>query len=393
MNIVFISNFINHHQLPISLEFLKIADNYTFIATTPIDQERLRLGYIDENKQHDFVLTTYDYNENLDKAKELLSSCDIAIIGATKDKFMLPRIKKGLLTFHYSERYYKRGLNSKTFIRYFISSLFHITRFQNKIYYLCASAYTAGDVNTFANFKNRTFKWGYFTKTLKYSLSEIKSLKSSTKPIILWAGRLISWKHPELAIEVAKKLKNDGFAYQMQIIGTGEMQKSLIEKIHENELENNVNFLGAMSPDNVRTYMEKANIFLFTSDFNEGWGAVLNEAMNSACAVVASHAIGSVPFLLKHNNNGLIYENGDLNGLYNSIVRLIRNPTLALELGINAYKTILDEWNAEVAAKRLIDLSVHLSKGKTSPYSSGPCSPALAIKQREMYKYIIDSEV
>ena len=49
--------------------------------------------------------------------------------------------------------------------------------------------------------------------------------------------------------------------------------------------------------------MEKSEIFLFTSDKGEGWGAVLNESMNSACAVVASHAIGSVPFLLKDGEN------------------------------------------------------------------------------------------
>ncbi len=51
--------------------------------------------------------------------------------------------------------------------------------------------------------------------------------------------------------------------------------------------------LGAMSPDKVRAYMERADVFLFTSDFNEGWGAVLNESMNSGCAVVASHAMVS----------------------------------------------------------------------------------------------------
>ena len=33
--------------------------------------------------------------------------------------------------------------------------------------------------------------------------------------------------------------------------------------------------------------MEQADIYLFTSDRNEGWGAVANEAMNSACAMVA----------------------------------------------------------------------------------------------------------
>jgi hypothetical protein len=36
-----------------------------------------------------------------------------------------------------------------------------------------------------------------------------------------------------------------------------------------------------MPPEEVRVHMEQSNIYLFTSDFGEGWGAVLNEAMNS----------------------------------------------------------------------------------------------------------------
>ena len=46
-------------------------------------------------------------------------------------------------------------------------------------------------------------------------------------------------------------------------------------------------------------YMESSHIFLlFTSDRNEG--AALNESMNSGCAVVASDAIGSVPYLMRY---------------------------------------------------------------------------------------------
>lgn len=54
----------------------------------------------------------------------------------------------------------------------------------------------------------------------------------------------------------------------------------------------------------VREHMEDADIFLFTSDYNGGRGAVLNESMNSGCMVAASHAIGSVPFLLEDGKRG-----------------------------------------------------------------------------------------
>ena len=76
----------------------------------------------------------------------------------------------------------------------------------------------------------------------------------------------------------------------------GEMEEQLHNMIRDKSLEDCVEMPGAMKASEVRSYMEKADIYLFTSDFNEGWGAVLNESMNSGCAVVASHAIGSVRF-------------------------------------------------------------------------------------------------
>ena len=97
--------------------------------------------------------------------------------------------------------------------------------------------------------------------------------------------------------------------------------------------------------------MEESEIFLFTSDRNEGWGAVLNESMNSACAVVANCAIGSVPFLLNNGDNGYIYKDGDVDDLYNKVKSLLDNADERKCIAKNAYATMVDEWNAENAAQ------------------------------------------
>ena len=128
--------------------------------------------------------------------------------------------------------------------------------------------------------------------------------------------------------------------------------------------------------------MENSGIFLTTSDFKEGWGAVLNESMNSACAVVASHAVGSAPCLVKDKYNGLIYESGNVNELFSKIKYLLDNTDEQVRLGKAAYKTICDEWNAEIAAKRLIILINNILEGNKSPdlYAEGPCSKSSILK-------------
>lgn len=164
----------------------------------------------------------------------------------------------------------------------------------------------------------------------------------------------------------------------MTIIGTGEMEEQLHNMIEDKNLEDCVEMPGAMKASEVRSYMEKADIYLFTSDFNEGWGAVLNESMNSGCAVVASHAIGSVPFLIKNGENGLVYENGNQKQLEKKVCKLLEDEKYRVKLGLNAYHTIADLWNADVAAGRLIDLCENIISDKKakSSYANGVCSEA-----------------
>ena len=125
--------------------------------------------------------------------------------------------------------------------------------------------------------------------------------------------------------------------------------------------------------------MEQSQIFLFTSDRNEGWGAVLNESMNSACAVVANRAIGSVPFLIDDGVNGDIYEDGNIDDLYQKVKAILDHPARRIEKSKNAYTTITEEWNAETAAERFVAL-VDECGAKPKPFHNGPCSTAERIR-------------
>ena len=181
---------------------------------------------------------------------------------------------------------------------------------------LCSSAFTSEDYNSIGLFNDRTLKWGYFPEVKEYK--KIDSLiRNKEKNSIIWVGRFIELKHPEIVINVAKKLKNQKITFSIKMVGTGVLEEKIKDMIKLNDLDKCIAIEGAMTPKEVRKRMEKSRIFVFTSDRREGWGAVLNEAMNSGCAVIASHEIGSVPFLIDDNKNGLIYENGSEEELYN----------------------------------------------------------------------------
>ena len=380
MKVTFFSNFLNHHQLPFCLAMDRLTKgNFTFVATTPVPAERLNLGYHDMNKQYPFVLTTYDSPENAMAAYALALKSDVVIIGSAPEMYVKERIRQRKLTFRYSERIYKQGLWKVFSPRRLKTMLLNHTRYWNRpVYMLCASAYTPFDYGLTASYLNKTYKWGYFPEVKLQDLDALFDQKrKNTKVSIAWAGRLIDWKHPDDAIKTAERLKKKGYDFDLNIIGNGAMEAQLRTMISDKKLEDCVHMLGAMSPEMVRKNMEAADIFLFTSDFNEGWGAVLNESMNSACAVVASHAIGAVPFLLKDGETGYVYRNGVMDSLYECVVRLIEQPELRERMGRAAYQSLAEVWNADVAAERFIELARLLLSGSMKiPYNEGPCSKA-----------------
>ena len=396
MKLVFISNYISHHQKPFCDAMKqKIGKNFIFMETMPMEKERLDMGW--EPIRENYVFRTYESNESEKKAKKIAVDAEIVILGSASDNYIIQRLKTKKLTFKYAERFYKTGLTLRNLPHAAAGAWLHHGRFQRyPLYMLCASAYTPADAAIFHNYVGRTYKWGYFPEVKRYDVAELMEKKQAAASVgeehsrisILWAGRLIGWKHPEAAVQLAASLKEKGYSFRMSMIGNGEMEMQLHDMIREKGLEDCVEMLGAMPPEEVRRHMEKADIYLFTSDFNEGWGAVLNESMNSGCAVVASHAIGSVPFLIKNGENGLIYENGNQLDLEKQVLRLLEDGAFRKKIAENAYETMINLWNAETAAERFLTLTEKLLKNENtdSLFLDGPCSKA-AILKNDWYQH------
>ena len=375
MKIVFVSNYFNHHQRPLCEALLPLCDSFCFIATSEMREERKKLGYAFEEPP--YVIRAF-VGDGADRARRMLASADVVIRGSAAGEWSKPAYYRGKTVFYYSERIWKKGCRRWLLPARAVQFYFKYSWRQNS-FLLCAGAYVAYDFSRTRTFSGRRFCWGYFPETKQYDIKKLIAQKDPRK--ILWCGRLIDWKHPELAVMTAAGLRDDGVDFSMDIIGSGVMEPMLRQQIVEAGLDDRVRLLGSMPPQKTREHMEQAGILLLTSDRQEGWGAVLNEAMNSGCAVVASGAAGSVPFLLKDGENGFIFS-GDASELLVKTRALLRDPTLAARFGTAAYETVSDLWNAETAALRFARFAQSVSGGAPLPaaYKSGPLSPALVLK-------------
>lgn len=375
MKVVFISNFYNYHQETLSRKlFEETNGSFCFIQTCEMDDNRKKMGWSEKLPTYAF-----EFKLNAAKCREIINQSEVVIIGSADYSLVKERLKNGRLTFLYYERLHKKRYSVFRRIKDIPQFYYYFGRYKS-LNCLCASAYTAYDFSKNYSLIGRCYKWGYFPEVKHHDLNLL--IEKKIPHSIIWVGRFIDWKHPEECIKLAKKLLKDHiYDFTIYMIGDGEMLEQIKNQINFDQLENNVFTLGSMTPDEVRRRMNDSEIFIFTSDRNEGWGVVLNEAMNSGCAVVASNEIGSVPYLINDGTNGLIYQDGNFEDLYQKVKFLLFNKYKRESIGREAYKTIIEKWNAEIASNRLMTLIDDIqNNGECNRFNEGPCSKAEIIK-------------
>ena len=379
MKVVFISNFLTHHQVPFCLEMQKrLGDDFKFISTVKIFDWRLKLGFKDLDNEYDFVVKAYENEESKALAKKLTLDSDVAIIGSTTDEILEERLKQDKLIFRYRARVFifPDGFIKTVFNKEKIKLFYdrHIKFRKNKnLYMLCANAYGPKDFEFLGLYKEKIYKWGYFLETNRYDIDKLIEQKESNKKIeIIWVARFIKWKHPEVVVKLAKRLKKQNYNFHIKMLGTGKLEEKTRKKVKKLGLEDVLEIVGQVPSDKVKDYMEKANIFIGTSDSQEGWGAVINESMNAGCALVANKKMGSVPSLLKDGETGLIYTS--YKELEYKVKLLINDKELREKLGKNAYTYITEKWTGSVAANNLIELFDSIINKKEYKIKEGPAS-------------------
>ncbi|MFI3213839.1 MAG: glycosyltransferase family 4 protein [Eubacteriales bacterium] len=407
MKITMISNYINHHQIPFSNALFElVGDEYHFIQTEPMEEERIQMGWGIDATTIPYVNFLYEQEY---ECKRLIAESDILLVGwMEQEELLVDRLKSDKLTIRISERLYREGqwkaISPRGLLKKYKD---HTSHNKDQVYLLCAGAYVASDFSLVHAYPNKRFQFGYFPETKRMGWDTLKQGKYDDGKIhLVWAGRFIPLKHPEFVIRLAKALRQKeenkisslssvnstlqtsemtGFQcdkFHIHFIGGGEMEEQLKEEIQEANLQDEITMYGFLSPTEVREIMEKCHVHLFTSNQLEGWGAVVNEAMNSGCVEVVNDQVGAAPYLVNHGSNGLLYKKGSYADFEKQVIYLMEHSEEIAVMAEKAYETIVGQWNAEHAAKELIRFYENWKKGVVDPPKSGPFSVASVNNKR-----------
>ena len=79
MTLTFISNYINHHQIPFSQALCELlGEDYHFIQTQPMEQERLSMGWSSRGEDLPYVHCLYEQEE---LCRRLILESDVLLAG------------------------------------------------------------------------------------------------------------------------------------------------------------------------------------------------------------------------------------------------------------------------------------------------------------------------
>ncbi len=184
----------------------------------------------------------------------------------------------------------------------------------------------------------------------------------SDRPLILFASKLMPRKRPMDLLRAYHRLCGVGADSGVVILGSGEEEAPLKNYVEEHRLPH-VHFFGFKNQSELAKFYSVADVFVFPSE-NEPWGLVLNEVMCSGLPVIVSRGVGAAPDLVRHGQNGFVYETGDIEALADYLLSVLVNaPELRRQMG-QASREIVANWNNERCVDGLKEALASIARDK-----------------------------
>jgi len=144
--------------------------------------------------------------------------------------------------------------------------------------------------------------------------------------VLLWVGRLVPEKRPEIWMDVVDRLQNEGMPVKGMVVGHGTFENSLSKM-------KDVICCGWLSGTALAEAYASADILLFPSDV-ETFGNVTLEALASGCPCIVEDKCGG--HLVEDGYNGFTCPAADSDQFYKATKRLVQDELLRKRMSNNA---------------------------------------------------------
>lgn len=324
---------ITPHLMPLAREMVKRygADEFRYIYNNPLEESRKNLGW--DGVGESWVLRKGD---SPIEAEEWLEHAEILFCEYRDLELWEKRVKSGKGMYYTSERWYKpinlfrlgcRDVALPGFLRLLHPSFFKMARKAVELFnsgriinlvdgphcakdFLRTVGLISGDLRCIfkapaIEFENKPFgeirlngvicknikMWGYFVAP---ATSPVQKSNNATPMKVLWVGRFLKWKRVDTLIKAVK-----GLDVALDLYGAGPEEHNLRKLAADTP---NIEFHPPVPVSDVRKLMREHDVYVLPSNEYEGWGAVVNEALEEGMRVLGSYEAGASAAILPEEN-------------------------------------------------------------------------------------------
>ncbi len=184
-------------------------------------------------------------------------------------------------------------------------------------------------------------------------------------PRMVCIGRLNEQKGQLLLLEAARELAGKGRAFEVLLIGGGELRGQLEAYIREHKLEQHVFLAGSLSNSAVRDEISRARALVLPS-FAEGLPIVIMEAMAAGRPALTTYVAG-IPELVRPGENGWLIPAGSVSELVTAMEQVLDcSPQALSEMGEKGRARVRERHLIDHEAAKLASYIKDLSRSSSS---------------------------
>jgi glycosyltransferase involved in cell wall biosynthesis len=162
---------------------------------------------------------------------------------------------------------------------------------------------------------------------------------------LLFLGRIVLRKGIEDIFQALKKLKDKNIPFSFIMAGAGPDKDTYVKKFSE-LLLTNFEFRGIVAGENKTELLKECNVFLLPSLSGEGLPISLLESMSFSLVPIVTDN-GSMAFVVKNGENGIIVNQESSSEIASAIENLSTREGLLQKLGKNACQSVFDNFDPD----------------------------------------------
>jgi glycosyltransferase involved in cell wall biosynthesis len=174
---------------------------------------------------------------------------------------------------------------------------------------------------------------------------------------LLTVARLVEKKGHEYAIDAVAQLVEQGYDVEYHIVGSGDREEFLRERVRERGVGAYVEFLGHVSDERLNRELQEAELFVLpcviASDGDRDViPVVLKEAMATETACIST-TVSAIPEMITDGHDGILVEPNDTESVARAVSELLDDSSRRKELAQNARETIETKFDIRIAVDKL----------------------------------------